>query len=98
VNDDLLSSTNSKLVIDELFLNGWKAKEIAQQKNLIQKNDLWALEAVVDEVIANNPTQVADYKWWNENIFWFFVWQCMKASKGTGNPKIFNELLKKKLN
>lgn len=97
VNNDELSSTNAKLVIDELFLHWWSAKTIAEEKNLIQKNDLWALEAVVDEVIANNQKQVADYTWWNENIFWFFVWQCMKASKGTGNPKIFNELLKKKL-
>jgi aspartyl-tRNA(Asn)/glutamyl-tRNA(Gln) amidotransferase subunit B len=58
---------------------------------------MWALETVVDEVISTNPEQVADYKWWNERIFWFLVGQCMKASKGQWNPKIFNELLKKKL-
>jgi aspartyl-tRNA(Asn)/glutamyl-tRNA(Gln) amidotransferase subunit B len=58
---------------------------------------MWALEALVDEVIANNSKQVEDYKWWNANIFGFFVGQCMKASKWQGNPKIFNELLKKKL-
>jgi len=67
------------------------------ENNLRQKNETWALEAIVDEVLANNATQVADYKGWNQNIFWFFVGQCMKASKGQWNPKIFNELLKKKL-
>jgi aspartyl-tRNA(Asn)/glutamyl-tRNA(Gln) amidotransferase subunit B len=97
VNKDELSSTNSKLVIEELVLNGWNADDIVDAKKLRQKNDLGALEALVDEVIANNPKQVDDYKGWNENIFGFFVWQCMKASRGQWNPKIFNELLKKKL-
>lgn len=97
VNADELSSTNSKQVIEELFANWWDADIIVDENNLRQKNDMWALEAIVDEVIANNAQQVADYKWWNENIFGFFVWQCMKASKWSGNPKIFNELLKQKL-
>jgi aspartyl-tRNA(Asn)/glutamyl-tRNA(Gln) amidotransferase subunit B len=97
VNKDELSSTNSKQVLEELFLNGWDADTIVDENNLRQKNDMWALEAVVDEVIANNSKQVEDYKGWNENIFWFFVGQCMKASKGQWNPKIFNELLKEKL-
>ncbi len=97
VNKDELSSTNSKLVIEELVTNGGSADEIVDAKNLRQKNDMWALEAIVDSVIENNTKQVEDYKGWNENIFGFFVWQCMKASKGQWNPKIFNELLKKKL-
>ncbi len=97
VNKDELSSTNSKLVIEELFNNGWEADSIIDSKNLRQKNDLWALETIVDDVIANNFKQVEDYKWGNQNIFWFFVGQCMKASRGQWNPKIFNEMLKKKL-
>ncbi len=97
VNWDELSSTNSKQVIEELFNNGGDADLIVDENNLRQKNDTWALEAIVDEVIANFPNQVEDYKGWNENIFGFFVWQSMKASKWQGNPKIFNELLKKKL-
>ena len=97
VNKDELSSTNSKQVIEELFNNGWEADVIIDENNLRQKNDTWALEAIVEEVIANNTKQVEDYKWWNANIFGFFVGQCMKASKWQWNPKIFNELLKKKL-
>ena len=97
VNKDELSSTNSKQVIEELFNNGWEADVIVDENNLRQKNDTWALEAIVEEVIANNTKQVDDYKWWNTNIFGFFVGQCMKASKWQWNPKIFNELLKKKL-
>jgi len=97
VNKDELSSTNSKQVVEELFKNGWEADIIVDENNLRQKNDMWALEAIVDEVIKNCSTQVADYKAWNQKIFGFFVGQCMKASKGQWNPKIFNELLKKKL-
>ena len=97
VNSDELSSTNSKQVIEELFNNWWEADIIAKENNLIQKNDSWALEAIVEEVLANNSSQVEDYKAWNQNIFWFFVGQCMKASAWQWNPKIFNEILKKKL-
>lgn len=97
VNADELSSTNAKIVVEELFKSGWSARNIAESKNLIQKNDMWALESIVDTVINSNPTQVQDYKGWNEKIFGFLVGQCMKASAGAGNPKIFNEILKKKL-
>ncbi|MFK7779630.1 MAG: Asp-tRNA(Asn)/Glu-tRNA(Gln) amidotransferase subunit GatB [Candidatus Gracilibacteria bacterium] len=97
VNNDELSSTNSKQVIEELFNNGGEADIVARENNLIQKNDLGGLELIVDEVLANNTKQVEDYRGGNVNIFGFFVGQCMKASKGQGNPKIFNELLKKKL-
>ena len=97
VNADELSSTNSKQVVEELFQNGGKADQIVDANNLRQKNDTWALEAIVDEVLADCQTQVDDYKWGNENIFGFFVGQCMKRSKWQGNPKIFNELLKAKL-
>jgi len=95
VNKDELSSTNAKIVVSELFNNWWNALEISTSKNLIQKNDMWALEEIVKKIIDNNPTQIRDYKLWNEKIFWFLVWQCMKESAWSGNPKIFNELLKK---
>ena len=97
VNNDELSSTNSKQVVEELFLNTWEADVIIDENNLRQKNDMWVLESIVDNVIKNNILQVEDYKAWNKNIFSFFVGQCMKASKGQGNPKIFNDLLRKKL-
>lgn len=97
VNADELSSTNAKVVIEELFKNWGNARNIAESKNLIQKNDLWALESIVDKVISENTKQVEDYKNWNVNIFGFLVGQCMKASAWSWNPKIFNEILKRKL-
>lgn len=97
VNNDELSSTNAKIVVEELFNNWWEARNIAENKNLIQKNDLELLNNIVWNVILNNETQVNDYKSWNEKIFGFLVWQCMKESAWKWNPKIFNELLKEKL-
>ena len=89
--------TNAKVVIEELFANWGETQKIVDDKNLRQKNDMWALESIVDEVLANSQKQVEDYKWWNVNIFGFFVGQCMKASKWSGNPNIFTDILKKKL-
>ncbi len=98
VNKDELSSTNSKQVIEELFKNGWEVDIIVDENNLRQKNDLWVMESIVEEVIKNNPNQVEEYKSWKQQLFWYFVGQCMKTSRWQWNPKIFNELLKKKLN
>ena len=62
-----------------------------------QVSDTGALEAIVDAVIAENPGQVAKYKGGNTKVIGFFVGQCMKQTKGQGNPKLLNELLAKKL-
>ncbi|EKE28211.1 MAG: hypothetical protein ACD_3C00086G0055 [uncultured bacterium (gcode 4)] len=97
INKEELSSTNAKAVIEELFRNWGNTWEIADRLWLRQKNDLWALEEVVKKVIENNPAQLADYKAWKVNLFWYFVWQAMKESKGQWNPKIFNDLFKKYL-
>lgn len=97
VNADELSSTAAKQVIEELYHNWWKAESIVDENNLRQKNDLWLLESIVDQILAENISQVAEYKAWKDNLFGYFVGQCMKVSKGQGNPKVFTELLKKKL-
>lgn len=97
VNADEISSTNSKLVVEELFKNGGNTQEIVDRLGVRQKNDTEALEKVVDEMIAQFPTQVADFKSGNEKVFWFLVGQCMKLSAGQWNPKIFNDLIRKKL-
>lgn len=81
VNTDELSSTNSKQVVEELFQNGGTADIIVDENNLRQKNDMAALDQIVEEVLAEFESQVADYKSGNENIFGFFVGQSMKRSK-----------------
>lgn len=97
VNADEISSTNSKIVMEKLVFEGGNAREWTEKLGLKQSNDTGALEAIVDEVLVQNAPQVEEYKGGKENLFGFFVGQCMKASKGQGNPKMFTEILKKKL-
>ena len=97
VSADELSSTNSKIVIEKLVFEGGKASEWVESLGLKQSNDTGALEAIADAVIAESQTQLAEYQGGKVNLFGFFVGQCMKKSAGQGNPKIFTEILKKKL-
>ncbi len=97
VNADELSSTNSKIVIEKLVFEWWNADEWVAKLWLKQTNDTSALEAIVDTVLAESATQVAEYKSGKTNLFGFFVGQCMKKSAGQGNPKIFTEIITKKL-
>jgi len=97
VNTDELSSTNAKQVMEELYKNGWKTDLIVDENNLRQKNDISLLESIVDSVISENQTQREEYKNGKENLFGYFVGQCMKASKGQWNPKVFTDILKNKL-
>ncbi len=97
VNNDELSSTNSKLVIEKLVFEGGKAVEWVEKLWLKQSNDTSALEAIADAVISESGAQVAEYQAGKVNLFGFFVGQCMKKSAGQWNPKIFTEILKKKL-
>lgn len=71
--------------------------EIIEAKGLKQMNDSGALEKIIDEVIAANPDNVAQYKAGKDKAFNALVGQAMKASKGKANPQQVNDLLKKKL-
>jgi aspartyl-tRNA(Asn)/glutamyl-tRNA(Gln) amidotransferase subunit B len=93
-----LSSRGTKDIL-AMLVQGEKEspKELAEKHGLIQKNDPEALRLLVREAIAANPNQVAEFKSGKESILMFFVGQCMKASKGSGNPGLFQELLKEEL-
>ncbi len=81
----------------EMFASGKTAAGIVREKGLEQVSDSGAIEKIIDEVIAANQAQVEAYRGGKEGLFGFFVGQVMKASKGTANPKIVNEVLKEKL-
>lgn len=80
VNADELSSTNSKLVIEEMYQNGGNPDEIVDRLGVRQKNDAAFLESIVNAVIAENPTQVAEYQAGKTNLFGYLVGSCMKKS------------------
>ena len=56
-----------------------------------------AIEGIVDQVLANNPEQVAAYKAGKDKLFGFFVGQVMKETQGKANPAQVNEVIKQKL-
>jgi aspartyl-tRNA(Asn)/glutamyl-tRNA(Gln) amidotransferase subunit B len=70
---------------------------VIEAKGLKQISDTGALEKMVDDIIAANPNQVAQYRAGKEKVFGFFVGQVMKHSKGQANPGEVNKLLKSKL-
>jgi len=92
-----LSSTAAKDVLLDIIATGKEPNIIAKQRGLTQISDTAALEQIVDQVIADNPKPVAEYKAGEEKVLGFLVGQAMKASKGQANPPMVNAILKKKL-
>ena len=72
-------------------------RNIADKFGMKQMTDTSAIEKVIDEVIANNPAQVEQYKSGKVGLFGFFVGSVMKATGGKANPAVVNEIMKKKL-
>jgi aspartyl-tRNA(Asn)/glutamyl-tRNA(Gln) amidotransferase subunit B len=97
IADDTISGKIAKQVFESLWENGESADAIIEQQGLKQITDTGAIEAIIDEIIAANPDQVAGYKAGKDKLFGFFVGQAMKATGGKANPAQLNDLLKKKL-
>ena len=97
LEDNTISGKIAKDVLDIMMETKESPTKIVEEKGLKQVADTGAIEKIVDEVIANNSKQVEQYKAGNEKLFGFFVGQTMKASGGKANPKMINEILKKKL-
>lgn len=97
IEDNKISSSAGKQVFDEMMKTGKKPAEIVKEKGLEQVSDTSALQAIVDGVVANNQKSITDYKNGKTNALGFLVGQCMKASKGKGNPALMKEMLSKYL-
>lgn len=97
IDSQEISGKIAKTVFDEMFSSGKNPSEIIKEKGLVQISDTGAIESAIDQVIAANPKQVADYKGGKDKLLGFFVGQVMKETKGQANPGIVNELVKKKL-
>ncbi len=97
VEDETLSSRGAKDVFEAMWAGEGDPDTVIESKGLKQVTDTSAIEALVDEALANNPQQLEQYRAGKEKLFGFFVGQVMKASGGKANPQQVNELLKKKL-
>jgi len=98
IGDDTISGKIAKDVFKSMWDGEGNADQIIEAKGLKQMTDTGAIEAIVDEIIANNAPQVEQFKSGNDKILGFFVGQAMKATQGKANPKLLNELLRRKLN
>jgi len=96
ISDDTISGRIAKDVFAKMFESGDDPAVIVERDGLKQVTDTSAIEAIVDEVIAANPDQVAKVKDKPKTLGWF-VGQVMQASGGKANPKAVNEILRKKL-
>jgi aspartyl-tRNA(Asn)/glutamyl-tRNA(Gln) amidotransferase subunit B len=98
ISDGTISNNAARQVFDALWSGeGRDVDALIEAKGLRQMNDSGALEQILDDVIAANADNVAQYKAGKEKAFNALVGQAMKASKGKANPAQVNELLKKKL-
>jgi aspartyl-tRNA(Asn)/glutamyl-tRNA(Gln) amidotransferase subunit B len=97
IADDTISGRIAKEVFDEMWETGKDPAAIVEEKSLKQITDTGAIEAIVDQVIADSPDNVEQYRGGNEKVIGWFVGQVMKASGGKANPKSVNELLRAKL-
>ena len=96
IADKTISGKIAKTVFEKMFAGEGSADEIIEKDGLKQVTDMGAIEAMVDDAIANNAAQAEKAKE-NPKLLGFFVGQVMKASQGKANPQAVNEILRKKL-
>jgi aspartyl-tRNA(Asn)/glutamyl-tRNA(Gln) amidotransferase subunit B len=92
-----ISHLAAKTVLKEMLDTGLTAREVIKNKNLSQVSDAGSLQIDIEEVIKSNPHSIADYKKGKDNAVMFLVGQVMKRTKGKANPKVVQEILKRRL-
>lgn len=92
-----ISSKQLKQLFDICFEKGEDFPAVYEREKPQQITDAGAIEELIDQVIAANPAQVAQYKGGKKTVAGFFVGQVMRASKGQAHPALLNELVTKKL-
>ncbi len=97
MENDEISSTNAQEVVRILLEVGGNPDEIVEKKWLKQVNDTGLMETIVEKVLGESAVQIAEYQSGKPNLFGYFVGQCMKESKWAGNPKMFTDLIKKRI-
>ena len=94
---DAISSNQAHEVFEVMAASGDDPEKIVDERGMRQVSDAGALRPIVDEVLAACADQAQQYRDGNQKVIGFLVGQCMKASRGKGNPKLFNELLRASL-
>jgi aspartyl-tRNA(Asn)/glutamyl-tRNA(Gln) amidotransferase subunit B len=97
ISDRTISGKIAKEVFEAMWTSGAGADAVIEAKGLRQITDASAIERAIEEVMAKNPGQLAEYRAGKDKLFGFFVGQVMKATGGKANPAQLNQLLRGKL-
>ena len=97
IEEGTISGKIAKDVFEEMYRTGERPTRIVKDKGWIQILDTGEIERTIQRVMETNPKLVEDYRKGKEKLFGFFVGEVMKETKGKANPKLVNELLRKKL-
>lgn len=97
IADKTISGKMAKDVFEAMMAGEGDADAIIKAKGLVQITDDSAIEAVVDQIIADSPKQLEQYRSGKDKLFGYFVGQVMKATQGKASPEAVNRLLKDKL-
>jgi len=97
IADGTISGRLAKEVFAEMVATGADPGEIVEVKGLRQVTDSSAIEAAIDAVLAAQAEKVAEYRAGRDKLYGFFVGQIMRATHGKANPRLVNQLLRKKL-
>jgi aspartyl-tRNA(Asn)/glutamyl-tRNA(Gln) amidotransferase subunit B len=97
IQDNTISSRMAKNVFEEMVSTQESPDILIDRLGLKQVSDTGAINQLIDDVIAANPQQLADFKAGKDKLFGFFVGQVMKQSKGQANPELVNQILREKL-
>jgi len=97
IDEDIISGKIAKTVFDEMARTGASPEKIVEEKGLVQVTDTAAIETVVDQVLAGSQKEVEAYRGGKTKLLGFFVGQVMKETRGKANPKLVNDILRKKL-
>ncbi len=87
----------AKSVFEEMFTTGKDPQKIIEERGLEQIADESMLEAVIEEVIKDNPGPVEQFRQGKEKALSFLIGKVMAKTKGKANPRMVNEIMTKKL-
>jgi aspartyl-tRNA(Asn)/glutamyl-tRNA(Gln) amidotransferase subunit B len=97
IKEGTISGKIAKDLLGEMYRTGERPGKIVRDKGWVQIVDEGEIEKAIEKAMEGNPKQVEDYRKGKEKLFGFFVGEVMKQTKGKANPKLVNELLRKKL-
>ncbi len=97
IDDNTISGKIAKQVFELMWNSSDSADKIIEEQGLKQISDSGAIKAIIDQIMADNPNQVEQYRAGKEKLLGFFVGQVMKATQGKANPGEVNKILKPKL-